>query len=534
MTSNTETVRSGAPHDMSRRRFLIGAAGITGLTAVGGLNLLQQGAWAAESTSSGAYPFNLGIASGDPDARSVVLWTRLAPEPLNPAALPPRRIPVQWEVYADEGLRRRVAQGTEWARPEDGHSVHVEVDRLDADRWYWYRFKAQGHISPVGRTRTFPRDRRPADRARFAVASCQMYEHGFFTAYQHMANDDLDFVVHTGDYIYEYGPNEYTVPSGNVRQHDGPEVGDITSYRNRHALYRTDPDLQAAHAAFPFVVTWDDHEIENNYAAGIPENGQDPVPFAARRANASQAYWEHMPLRRTARPTGTDMTLYRRLQYGDLATLSILDTRQYRSDQACGDGTRAVPCGDWADPARTLTGGPQEQWVFDGLSSSTTVWNILGQQIFMAERDFLVGEGERLSMDGWDGYPAARDRLLGYVAEHDVANLVVLTGDVHRHWAADLLANFDDPASEVLGSEVVCTSITSGGDGADDAQDSVRAENPHIKYCNSRRGYVRCDVGRDVWRSDFLTLPYVSQPGAPIGTDASWVIEAGTPGLQPA
>jgi alkaline phosphatase D len=516
---------------LSRRGFLA----VTGLTTaaiagIAGLDpALRRGLRAAPASTDSADPFTLGVASGDPDHRSVVLWTRLAPDPLDPAALGDRTVPVEWEVYADERLRRRVARGLAHARPADGHSVHVEVGALRPDHWYWYRFRAGRHVSPVGRTRTCPAPGRATDRLRFAIVSCQHYEQGLYTAYRHLAADDLDLVMHTGDYIYE---GAATTNPDAVRRHDGPEVGDLTSYRNRHALYRTDPDLQAAHAAFPFVVTWDDHEVENNYAGAI---SQDEIPaeeFLDRRANAYKAYWEHMPLRASQRPDGADMRLYRRFTYGDLAGVSVLDTRQYRSNQACGDGTDDVPCGDWDDPARTLMGAEQEAWLLDGLGRSRARWNVISQQVFMAERDFLVGEGRRLSMDGWDGYPAARQRLIGGMIDRGVRNLVVLTGDVHRHYAADLKADFADPDSPTIGSELVCTSISSGGDGSDDTQDALRAESPHVHYSRQRRGYVRTTLDRRSMRADFLTLPYVTRPGAPIAVDASFTVEAGNPGLQ--
>jgi alkaline phosphatase D len=517
---------------LSRRRFLAGA-GLTGLTglAVAGLDPgLRQAVLAAPADVTTAYPFTLGVASGDPDHHSVVLWTRLAPTPLDPAALGDRTVPVRWEVFADEGLHRRVAQGRTQARPDGAHTVHVEVDGLRPDTWYWYRFTTEGrggHASPVGRTRTFPSPRQRADRLRFGLAGCQHYETGFFTAYRHLADDDLDVVFHYGDYIYEGG-----VGTNGVRRHNGPEITTLADYRNRLALYKTDPDLQAAHAAFPFVMTWDDHEVENNYAGATSENDDPPEAFLLRRAAAYQAYWEHMPLRRSARPTGPDMPLYRRLAYGDLAGISVLDTRQFRSDQACGDGSDVVPCGDWADPARTITGDAQERWLIDGLARSRARWNVISQQVIFSRLDSLAGEGRRLSMDKWDGYPGSQARVLDGIARNGVDNVVVLTGDVHRHYAFDIKADVDDPASATLGAELVATSITSSGDGDDALGEAAIAENPHLHYYRNRRGYVRCELGRTSGHADFLIVPYVTRPGAPITVDRSFALEAGQPGLH--
>jgi alkaline phosphatase D len=520
------------PTTPTRRSFLA-AAGLTGLTtaALAGLEpALRARLGAAPASTAADYPFTLGIASGDPDHRSVVLWTRLAPAPLDPAALGAKVIPVQWEVYADDRLRRPVARGIALARPEAAHTVHVEVGALRPDRWYWYRFRQGTHLSPVGRTRTFPAPGQPVDRLRFALASCQHYESGLYTAYQHMAADDLDVVLHVGDYIYE---GTATTNPDAVRRHDGAEPKDLGAYRNRHALYKTDPHLQATHANFPFVATWDDHEVENNYADEVSEDEVPAEEFRPRRAAAYQAYWEHMPLRAANRPTGPDAQLYRRLSYGSLAGISVLDTRQYRSNQACGDGTDDVPCGDWSDPARSLTGDTQEAWLLDGLGRSHTRWNVVSQQVFFCERDSLTGPGKRLSMDGWDGYPAARQRIIDGMVERDVDNVVVLTGDVHRHYAADIKANFDDPASKVVGSELVCTSITSVGDGNDDTQEPLKAESPHVRYSRNRRGYVRATLDHYELRADFLTVPYVTRPDAPVSVDASFTVEAGHPGLQP-
>jgi alkaline phosphatase D len=481
------------------------------------------------------YPFKLGVASGEPLPDGVVLWTRLAPDPLNGGGMPDKKVPVQWQVAKDERFSQVVREGSTFARPELAHSVHVEVGGLQPAAEYYYRFRAGSELSPVGRTKTAPAFGASVAQMRFAFASCQMYEHGYWTAYRRMSEEDLDLVVHLGDYIYEHGPNQYVAPGGNVRTHSGPEVWSIFDYRNRHAQYRTDEDLQAAHAAFPWVVTWDDHEVDNNYADEIPERNQSVEAFIRRRSAAYQAYYEHMPLRRASVPQGPDMLLYRRLAFGNLAEFNVLDTRQYRSDQAAGDG-RDRPNPEQADPSRTITGDEQERWLFDGLAGSDATWNVLAQQVFFAQRDFDTDEGRLYSMDAWDGYLGSRDRVMRFFEERNVANPVVLTGDVHNNWAANLKSNFDDESSRTLGAEFIGTSISSGGDGADTSsnQEAVVEENPHIEFFNGQRGYVRCTLTPEEWRADYRILPYVKQPGAPVYTRASFVVEAGNPGLRTA
>jgi alkaline phosphatase D len=521
--------------EIDRRTFVkLGGAGAAAL--IFGFGSFTSKTWAEPRFSEN--PFKLGIASGDPLPGGVVLWTRLAPDPLNGGGMPEKRVPVQWQVATDEAFANVVREGTQFAYPELAHSVHVEVDGLNPASEYFYRFRAGSELSPVGRTKTAPAFGANVAGMSFAFVSCQQYEHGYFTAYRHMSEEDLDLVVHLGDYIYEYGPNQYVAPGGNVRDHVGPEIVSLFDYRRRHAQYRTDEDLQAAHAAFAWAVTWDDHEVENNYADEVPEAGsQTPTTetFLRRRAAAYQAYYEHMPLRRSSVPSGPDMRLYRRLTYGNLAEFNVLDTRQYRDDQAAGDGTDPPNPGS-LDPNRTLTGDAQEKWLLNGLAASGATWNVLAQQVFFAQRDFDTGDGQRFSMDAWDGYVGSRDHISNFIQESDIRNPVVLTGDVHNNWACDLKSNYDDQSSETLGVELVGTSITSGGDGADTStgQEAVVAENPHIKFFNGQRGYVRCRLTPEEWRADYRVLPFVKQPGAPIYTRASFAVEAGNPGLQPA
>ncbi|MEQ4206829.1 alkaline phosphatase D family protein [Actinopolymorpha sp. B17G11] len=525
--------------DLDRRKFLSVASGAATALVFG------QGPFTTRTMAKQSfvdYPFQLGVASGDPLPDGVVLWTRLAPQPLDVSGaggMPDVRVRVRWEVAEDENFRSVIRSGTTFASPELAHSVHVEVSGLEPARWYYYRFSAGGEISPVGRTRTAPPEGSRPDRFRFAFASCQMYSEGYYTAYAHMATEDLDLVVHLGDYMYEYG----VPPNGGYRNH--PEVlpDDLITepvtldrYRLQYALYKSDPHLQAAHAAFPWIVTSDDHEVENNYAGLIPEaSSQTPSPeaFLVRRANAYRAYYEHMPLRRSSMPAGPDMGLYRRLRFGTLAEFNVLDTRQYRDDQAAGDGTDP-PNPESLDPARSLPGHAQEAWLLDGLASSSATWNVIAQQVFMAQRDFAAGADVLLSMDAWDGYAASRDRVLGAIADGGIENPVVLTGDVHANYASDLKVDFSDPAAPTIGVEFIGTSIASGRDGADSTEtgDRILAENPHIKFFNGQRGYVSCTLTPALWRSDYRVLPYITQPGAEIYTRASFVTEAGNPGLQ--
>lgn len=515
---------------LSRRGFLLSTgATLAGLTLATELPYISRISATAQKVPGG--PFTLGIASGDPLPDGVVLWTRLAPDPLQGGGMPPdRSFAVEWRVAADERMSRIVQRGAVLAVPELGHSVHVEVHGLEPARTYWYQFRAGGELSPIGRTRTAPATGARLERMDFAFASCQQWQTGYFTAYRHMAEEDLDLVVHLGDYIYEGG-----VSAAAVRPHNSPEILTLEDYRNRYALYKSDPDLQAAHAAFPWIVTWDDHEVENNYAGDTSENiGEDKGEFLRRRATAYQAYYEHMPLRRAAIPVGSDLQLYRRLNYGDLAEFNVLDTRQYRTDQPCGDGVKPR-CDEAFDPAATVLGDRQERWLQDGLAASQARWNILAQQIFFAQLDRDLTDGIGYSMDKWDGYVVARDRLLEFFADREPRNPVVLTGDIHINFVADIKADFGDPNSPVLGTEFVGTSITSAGDGTSvDSTAEWASNNPHVKFHNSQRGYVRCRLTPELWRSDYRVVPFVTTPGAPITTRASFVVEDGKAGAEPA
>ncbi|GAB3861088.1 hypothetical protein GCM10029963_65030 [Micromonospora andamanensis] len=406
---------------LSRRTILLSglAAGAAGAVVAGGA-LPASAAPAPSRTRALSYPFTLGVASGDPDHEGFVLWTRLAPQPLAEDGLggmPDRTVPVFWELAADERFRHVVRRGVVDAHAASAHSVHVELAGLLPGREYFYRFRVQRHLSPVGRTRTAPAPWSLPATLAMAFASCSQYEHGYFTAYRQLAETEPEIVLHLGDYQYEYARDTYTAPGGNLRDHEGPETRTLANYRQRHAQYKTDPDLQAAHAVAPWAVVFDD---------------------------------------------------------------------------------------------------------------------LLAQQVFFAQRDRDSGPLTVTSMDAWDGYLASRDRITrGWLAA-GVRNPVVLTGDVHAHWASDLKLDYADPTSRTVGSELVCSSITSGGDGADSATGSHPwlAWNPHPRFHNNLRGYVRTTITREQLTADFAVLPYVSSPGAPARTRARFVIEDRVPGLH--
>lgn len=477
------------------------------------------------------YPFQLGVASGDPSSDGMVLWTRLAPKPIEGGGMKPEPVEVSWQLCDDEAMTKFVKQGKTVATPEWAHSVHVEVAGLRPERWYWYQFKAGNETSPKGRTRTLPVAGSSPEKLRFAFASCQHYETGYYTAYEHMAREDLDLVFHLGDYIYEGAARE-----GLVRRHNSGEIFTLDDYRNRYALYKTDAALQAMHAAAPWLVTWDDHEVDNNYAGLTPAgNVARAKTFRQRRANAYKAYYEHMPLRRASLPNGPDMQLYRRLRFGRLAEFFVLDTRQHRTDQPCGDGRQEV-CAESLNPDATILGKRQRDWLFRGLDGSRGNWNVLAQQVMMARVDLEVGPVVMHSMDQWPGYEMERRRVLKHLNEARVANPVVLTGDIHSNWANELIADFDQLDSRVVGTEFVGTSISSGGDGTakDAREERLQAENPFVKFYNGQRGYVRCEVTPKAWRSDFRVVEQVSKPGAPVLTRKSFIVESGQAKLQAA
>lgn len=501
---------------LTRRNLLIGAAGLAVTPRI--------------SRRTGD-PFTLGVASGDPTADGVVLWTRLAPDPLaedGHGGMPARDADVEWQLADDERFSRVVRSGTVTAQRSWAHSVHVEASGLQPGREYFYRFRTGPYVSPAGRTRTAPAAG-TAPALTFAAVSCSNYEQGYFTGYRRLAQDEPDLVLHLGDYIYEYAPGGYKASSGAiVRSHTEGRCQTLTDYRRRHAQYKTDADLRALHALAPWIPVNDDHEIENNWAGTHPGTSHAPG-FTARKQAGYRAYYEHMPLRRTSVPRGTRIRLYRRLPWGSLATFHVLDTRQFRDDQPCEDGVR-LDCDERLAAGRVLAGPEQREWLAAGLRSSRTSWNFLAQQIFMAQHDYHLGPGKELLLDTWDGYVAERNRVLGDVAASGARNPVVLTGDIHAHYASDLLANFDDPSSRRVGVELVTTSITSDGDGYDDAANRAieLAENPHIKYADQRRGYVLCHLTPAELTADFHTMPYVSRRNAPSTVAARFTVADGS------
>jgi alkaline phosphatase D len=505
---------------IGRRRFL------EVLAALGVSQTLPSCA-TDRKVSFDSYPFTLGVASGYPSPGSVVLWTRLVGD-LDPVA-----VPVRWELAADEAMKSIIFSGVTSAEAEWAHAVHVEVPGLAPDRWYWYRFGAGDAHSPIGRTRTAPAAAAPTQRLRFAFASCQQYEQGFFGAYRHIVADQPDLVAFLGDYIYESSWGKDL-----VRSHDAPEPYSLADYRARHALYRSDPDLQAAHAACPWIVTWDDHEVDNDYADDRPEDGMARDQFLERRAAAYRAYYEHMPLPPRMRPEGPNMRIYTQVRWGRLARFYLLDDRQYRSWQACprarrrgGSNTVDVDaCTRLSAPTRTMLGRAQERWLENALGASQAGWNVIAQQTAMAQFDQKPGPGRRAWTDGWDGYPAARKRLLDYIASEKIRNTVVIGGDVHSFNVSQLKLDFDDPGSAVVASEFVGTSITSQA-WPQERLNQYLPDNPHTLLADSRyRGYVRVEVTPKRWLADLRALESVQTRDAVCNTLASFVVEDGKPG----
>ncbi|WP_328607048.1 alkaline phosphatase D family protein [Amycolatopsis sp. NBC_00345] len=513
---------------VNRRSVLLG--GLAAVTAATASTALP--AWANARTAAAVAPvihdpFQLGIASGDPLPDSVVLWTRLAPAPLNAdgfGGMPDATYAVDWELATDENFASVVKSGSVNAVRASAHSVHVEPAGLDPAREYFYRFKTAGYISPVGRTRTAPAAGAAVNQLKYCFTSCQHWEEGWYHSYKGVVRDDPDLVLFLGDYIYEK-------PSGRVKSELNPrrlavpqDTTTLALYRARHGQHKTDVDLKAAHALAPWLVVFDDHEVMNNW------NGTTSPASAARKTAAFQAFYEHMPIRSTAKPNGASIQLYRQFLWGDLARFHMMDTRQFRSAQVSG-----TACGPYRDTSRTLTGTAQEQWLLKAFETHPATWDFLGQQVFFAQRD---GDGKNTtceSPDSWDGYQASRDRITQGWIDRKVPNPVVLTGDVHRHWAADLRKDYYDHSDPIVGSELVTTSVTSNSDGAAPPNAAWYANNPHVKYCQGERGYVRVTATPAQMLADFVVVSdtSVNDPAKlVIKTDKSFVVNAGSKGLQ--
>lgn len=486
---------------------------------------------AAQAPRFAADPFSLGVASGYPRPTGVVLWTRLAPKPLEGGGMDPDPVEVKWEVAEDEGFKRIVRTGAVVAVPEHAHSVHVEVDGLAPGRDYHYRFFCGEAASGHARTRTAPEAGRGDERLRLAIASCQQYEQGWFTAHRHLAAEGVDLVAFVGDYIYESSWGR-----DHVRRHGTAEPRTLGDYRDRYGLYKSDPDLKKSHAAAPWVVTWDDHEVDNDYANDRSEE-LDPS-FLKRRAAAYKAFLEHMPLPRSMLLPGGGMRIYGHLEWGSLARLHILDARQYKSHQACpkpyrGGGNQVgAECTERLDPARSMLGLEQEKWLDAGLGESRAAWNLVMQQSLLAHSPRPSDKGPMHWTDGWEGYPEARARLLKSIVERKPANPVIFGGDVHAAYLANLHADPLRPDSPIVAAEFVATSITSQGPGAA-ANARMRQANPHIRYANGTvRGYGIAEIDRKGMALRTRAVASVKVPDAEVSTLGEAWVESGRPGLE--
>jgi alkaline phosphatase D len=506
--------------NQQRRIFLLNAAQLAAAAAVPGLSL----------AAADAYPFSLGVASGSPLPDSVILWTRILANPLDAASTSPVAVTVRWEVADDEAFTHIAAKGSASALPALAHSVHVDVRGLRPGRWYWYRFMLGDAVSPVGRTRTAPAASEMPSQLKLAVASCQHWEFGSYAAHRHIAAAAPDLVAFVGDYIYEWGPYRLTHPDKAIRTNESFTLAD---YRARYAQYKSDRDLQAAHQAAPWIVTWDDHEVTNDYTGDVdPRNS---AGFLARRAAAYQAFYEHMPLRLPAQDNYARFSIFQRYDWGQLARFHVLDDRQQRAHHACGVTTASRrDCADLADASRTMLGGEQEAWLLQGLKSSKARWNIIAQQTLMAQSSsvkIVTPEDGRFWTDGWDGYPMARRRLFEALAVSRAANPLVVSGDVHSFFAAELRRDFDRPVANdnpLLAAEFCGTSVTSSSRPQERTQKMVDL-NPHIRYGRSdRRGFILMTVTPSTSTAQFMGLDDVHNAASGVAPLAKFSVNAGS------
>lgn len=508
---------------LDRRSLLFGGASLA-LTS-----LAPNIAWA---TSLGGNPFTLGVAAGDPWPDGFVIWTRLALAPLGEnGGMAMAAYPVRYEVAEDEHFRRIVRQGDVLARPEMGHSVHVELAGLQPSRPYHYRFFTGSEASPHGIARTAPAISAQVDRVRIALAGCQNYEQGLYTAYRHLAQEDaVDAVFHYGDYIYEGRARE-----GAIRPHVGDEIYTISDYRRRYAQYKSDPDLQAAHASAAFIMSFDDHEVDNNWAANIDQDLTPPEYFAYRRAAAFQAWYENLPVRRSQLPKANHVQMYRRLDYGRSLRMHVLDTRQYRTDQICGaTGRETRPCSTAPLASGSILGAAQETWLGEGLSSAHQ-WNLLAQQVMVMPLLYPEQRAAgRFNMDSWSGYPTSRQKLVQQIKERNLSNVVIATGDVHSHHAGHLPSIEGDFNSPAAATEFVATSISSAGNGKEGTRrwGNMAQENPHCLLNLDKRGYQILDFEEKQLVAKIQVVDEVEAAGGHVRKAAKFHVDNRNPQLN--
>ena len=522
---------------MDRRRFLK-----TSASAGAGLVVATRlpRSLAARVGEREKAPFLHGVASGDPLPDRTIIWTRVTPSPTAaPGSGKGPNVTVRWEVAGDRGFSKVVRSGSVRTGPAVDHTVKIDVSGLESDTEYFYRFNALGARSPAGRTKTAPDPSATNDGVRFGVVSCSNYEGGYFTGYRYLAErEDLDLVLHLGDYIYEYAPGGYGPGPDIDRVHEPDhEIVSLADYRIRHALYKTDPDLQALHAQNPFITIWDDHEVTNNTYKDGAENHQpeEEGDFIKRRNDAYKAYFEWMPIRQLADPHRS----FRDFRFGNLMDLHMLDLRQYRDQEVSGGQDAAKD-----DPARTITGDKQMDWLLNGLEQQRSMWRVIGNQVMFMPWE--TGPDQPFNVDAWDGYRPDRQRILQHLVDKKVDNVVFLTGDIHSSWAADVPLDPDTyPASPSVCTELVCTSITS--DNLDDivgspprtsslaVEEGIKATNRHIKEVEfDSHGYSVVDVDRERLQMDWYYISDREDPEATQAFGQAWQVAAGSNAVAPA
>ena len=515
----------------------------TGGSAAAGLFMLGRAASSAAAPPwDQVNPFTLGVASGDPTPDGFVLWTRLLPEgtPLDGSVMKQEPYGVRYEVAADPEFRTIVRRGSEEAVWEESHTVHAEIAGLPSDRWYWYRFKWGRAISAVGRTRTAPPLGAPVDKLRFAFTSCQNWGGGYYGALGKLAEEDVDLVVHLGDYIYEDVEPQNPVEARLTELRPLGECLTLADYRIRYAFYKRDGNLQEAHRQLPWLSTWDDHEVAQNYA-GLVIDPEKPLADAKlRRAAAYLAYWEHQPLSRSRKPVDENMSIFRRAHWGDLATFHVIDTRQYRADQLpnCIPGGRHATgyCNEQLNPERQLMGDEQRLWLYDGLAQRPTGsgWNVIANQVGFAPEETGDGTAKRFGQDSWDGYAGDRQRLLEHIKEADLRNAVVITGDKHINSVRNVPPDYV-PAhfgATPVATEFIGTSVSSGGERTVTSI-ALDPDNPHHLWGDRHHGYVRVELNARTWRSDFRLVDTVASPVCRVWTESSWEVKHDKPGATP-